>query len=270
MFARPKLPDFDNVKAGGLATLDIPLGMTFNTLIFQLSGTDFDMSHIKEVKVLLNGKEFIREVTGEEINAINLYRGSKDNAAILLIDFTEPRSRTYAEQLATSIGTAEGVNSFKVQFKIAATADSPEIATWADVSGPRPLSLLPAIIKEQADFVSTGSKQVKFGYNADARHILKRVHFIPSGGAVIDAVTLMKNGVPAYDEVPAAVASHMQEHHESLPQAGWITVDFVEDNNTAINLMPTEDAKSLFWQLDISTAGHVDIIYELVSPLESI
>lgn len=270
MLARPKMPDFDNVVAGGLATLDVPTGPTINALTFKLSGTTFDITHIEEVKVLINGKAWIKDLTAEEVRAVNLYRGSVDDDQIWMLDFTEPRSRTYAEQLATAIGTAQGVNSFKVQFKIAATAVSPRIETWADVSGPRPLGLLPALIKEQADFTTTGKKTVKFGYGRDAKHIIKRVHFIPSGGAVIDSITLQKNGVPVYQEVPNDVAAFLQSHNEGVPQTGWKTVDFVEDNNTVINLMPTEDAQTLYWELEISTAGHVDIIYELVSPLETI
>lgn len=264
-----KMPDVQNLRNTGRAFLDLPLGMTYNALICKLSGTTFTRAHITGVNILLNGKPFWRNVPASIIQAINLYRDSENDAAFLMLDFEEARSRTMEEQKALTIGTAAGVNSFKVEFEIAG-ATNPMIEVWAVQSAPKALGPVPAIIRDSEDFTSTGDKSIRWGYTPSARHIIKRAHFVLSGGLTLGDVTLYKNGVPIFDRVPADVNEFLQKHFEGIPQANIFTVDFVEDNNTIINLLPTEDANSLYWELDVTAPGHLDIYYELVSPLETV
>lgn len=264
-----KMPDVQNLRNTGRAFLDVPLGMTYNAFICKLSGTAFNRSHITGVSAYLNGKPFIRDIPAAIMHAVNLYRDSEDDAAFLLIDFEEARSRTMDEQQALCIGTAEGVNSFKLEWEITGATD-PLIEVWAVQTGPRALGLVPAMIRDSEDYTSTGDKSIKWGYTPSARHIIKRAHFVLSGGMTVSDITLMKNGVPVFDRVPPAVNSYLQKHYEGIPQATFFTVDFVADNNTIINLMPTENASSLYWELGVTAAGHVDIYYELVSPLETV
>lgn len=276
-----KLPDVQNLKNTGTAFIDLPKGDTYHNILCMLGGTDFDRSHIKRVRVMLNGKPFIRDISAADLHALNLFRLSADDADKLLIDFEEPRSRTFEEQMAATIGTAAGVNSFRIEFDIEG-ATSPEMTLYARTSGPRALGIVPAIIQREEDFVSVGTRTIEFPYAlgpkvlADGRpgpgagHIIKRAHFCLSGGLTIEELTLYKNGIPVKDRMVPAVASFFQRHYEDVPQSNWFTVDLVEDNNTLLNLLPTEDASSLYWQVKNGHAGHLTTIYELLSPLEGV
>lgn len=273
---KKKMPDFDNLGNNGTASLDLELGLTYHNLVFQLGGTTFNRSHIKRVRALINGKAFIRDIPATILHADNLFKGSKDAATFLVIDFEEARSRAYGDQILTAIGTAAGVNSFKIEFDIEG-ATAPTITTIANVQADlRPLGAIPAFIKETYDAVSTGVKQLRFGYTKESAHVFKRVHFHckNTGGAevadstLLNSMTLVKNGINVWDRVSPAMNRFYQEHYEDVPQDYIYTVDFVEDNNTTINLMPTADANSLYWEPDFATTGHLDIYYSMVTALE--
>lgn len=278
-----KMPDFDNLKNTGTATLDLPAGMTYHSIQFLLGGIALTRAMIKRVRVLINGKAFVRDIPATVLHNDNKYKGTKDIANMFLLDFQEPRSRTLADQFATSIGTAAGVNSFKVEFDIEGATD-PVITTIANVTADeRPLGLIPAFIKETYEAVSEGIKQVKFGYGKESAHTFKRVYFYPFNGALAllpstvlgkNGVSLVKNGINVFDRVPDQMNRDFQEHYEGQPLEDAYIVDFVEDNNMTINLMPTGDANSLLWELDILASGgsvtpvRWDIYYSMVTTLD--
>lgn len=272
---RYKLPDVENLKATGTAFLEIPLGDTFHNFLCVLGGTTFNRSHIKRVRVMLNGKPFMRDLTAAEMHKLNLYRMSKDDADVLLVDFEEPRARQFADQIATIIGTASGVNTMRLEFDIEG-ATAPEMTVFANASGPQPLGMVPALVTEDHDFVSTGNKTVRFPYavgpvaKGGAGHIIKRAHLFLSGGAALSEVTLKKNGIPVHDRITPRANTFFQEHYEGVPITDAYTVDFVEDNNVVLNLVGTEDANSIHWDLKVGAVGHMRIVYELISPLESV
>lgn len=272
---RYKMPDVENLKNTGTAYLEVPLGDTFHNFLCVLGGTTFDRSHIVKVRVMLNGKPFMRDLTAAELHALNLYRMSKDDADVLLIDFEEPRAKLFADQVATAIGTASGVNTMRIEFDIAG-ATSPEMTIFANASGPQPLGMIPALVTDDHDFVSTGNRTIRFPYavgsveKGGAGHIIKRAHLFLSGGAVLKDVTFKKNGIPVHDRITPRANTFFQEHYEGVPIDGAYTVDFVEDNNLVLNLLGTEDANAIHWDLNIGAVGHMRIVYELISPLESV
>jgi hypothetical protein len=50
-----KLPSISRVTPGSVATLEIPLGPTYEKIIFDGSGTGLAISHIKRICVLIDG-----------------------------------------------------------------------------------------------------------------------------------------------------------------------------------------------------------------------
>jgi len=270
-----KMPDVENLKATGTAYLEVPLGDTFHNFLCVLGGTTFNRSHIARFRAMLNGKPFIRDLSGAELHKLNLYRMSKDDADVLLIDFEEPRAKLFADQVATAIGTAAGVNTLRLEWDIVG-ATAPTMEVFANASGPQPLGMVPALVTDDHDFVSTGNKNIRFPYsigpvdNGGAGHIIKRAHLFLSGGAVLDEVSFKKNGIPVHDRITPRANTFFQEHYEGVVITGAYTVDFVEDNNLMMNLVGTEDARSIGWDLKVGTVGHMRIVYELISPLESV
>lgn len=271
-----KLPDFNNLVATGTASLDIEPGMSFHNIVFDFTGSGaLTRDMIKEVRVLINGKTFIR-APANILHRDNLYKGSFEDANFFLIDFEEPRSRTIADQIATAVHTFAGVQTFKVEFDIVG-ATSPKISSRAHCTATQlPLGFLPCFIKETYDAVSTGVKQIKYGYDKVNAHMIKRVHFVPSvsGTEVVPSsyfndISLLKNGVRVIDQLKPVANVFYQKHYEGIPQTNFFTVDMVEDNNTTVHLLQTQDGW-VMWELNVSTVCHVDIYYSVIATLDAI
>ena len=80
---------FTNVVANGVATVSLPVGMSYNRIFLNLGGTSFTKAMITDVKVRLNGKVIFQN-TGSRLDLINTYRKRGVSANFLVIDFTEP------------------------------------------------------------------------------------------------------------------------------------------------------------------------------------
>ncbi len=278
-----KLQAFLNLSPGSTASLDLPIGMSYHGIILQLSSTGtFVRADIPRVRVLLNGKPFVRDIPASVLHRDNLFRGSRDDATFLYLDFEEPRSKNMEDQYSTVIHTASGVNSFKIELDVASSATGTlSINTYA-LCAPTglPLGPIPAFIREGVDFTSTGVKEIKPGFivgPAGPGHILRTVHILPSqsGSEVAPStvigslgVTLRKSGINVIDRLTDTVNRWYEQHYEDVPQTNLFTVDFVEDNNLAVNLMPTADASDMVWEVDVSAACHLDIYYRMITALE--
>lgn len=271
---RQKMPDFVNLANNGTASLDLPTGMSYHNIIFCFTGSgSLTRAMIKEVRVLINGKAFIR-APASILHRDNLYKGSADKAAYFMLDFEEPRARTFADQIATAVHTYN-VNTFKIEFDIVG-ATSPKIETHANTTTTKmPLGLLPCFIKQSFDAVSVGTHQVAYSYGK-VPHLLKRAHFVPivANAEVLpvdhlNSVSLLKSNIPLLQKITPDSMVYYQEHYEAVPQANFLTVDFVEDNNTTINLMPCDDAVCL-WELDVKLACRFDIYYSVLATIDTI
>lgn len=279
-----KQPSFLNLAPNSTASLELPLGMSYHGIILKLSssGGTFVRGDIPRVRAMLNGKAFIRDIPASVLHRDNLFRGSKDDATFLYLDFEEPRSKNLEDQYSTVIHTAAGVNSFKLELDIAATASGTlTIETYALYAATGlPLGPIPAFIKEGVDYASTGVKELKPGFGigpAGPGHILRCVHFFPfvSGSEVAPStvignlgITLRKSGIPVIDRLTDPVNRWYQQHYEDVPITNAMSIDFVTDNNTGVNLMPTADASDMVWEIDVSAACHFDVYYRMVTALE--
>ena len=282
-----KLPAWENLANSSTASLDLPTGQSYHGIIIKLSATGpgqtFTRAHIPRFRMLINGKAVIRDIPASVLHRDNLFRGSRDDAAYLYLDFEEPRSKTLEDQYATVIHTASGVNSFKLEMDIDGAVGTLKCDTWAlTASTGLPLGFIPAFIKEGVDALVTGVKEVKPAFRVGqngAGHIIRCVHMFPSvsGSEVAPStvfgslgVTLRKSGIPVIDRLTDETNRFYQMHYEDVPITNAFTVDFVEDNNTSTHLMTTADAEDFVWEIDIGSVCHIDFYYRLVTTLERV
>lgn len=282
-----KLPAFDNLTTGTTASLDLPLGMSYHGIILKLSatggGATFTRAHLPRVRMIINGKAVIRDIPASVLHRDNLFRGSRDDATYLYLDFEEPRSKTLEDQYATVIHTASGVNSFKIELDIENAVGTLKIDTWALMAATgTPLAFVPAFIREGVDALVTGVKEIKPSFRVGpdgAGHILRCVHIYPfvsnaevAPSTVIGTlgVTLRKSGIPVIDRLTDDANRFYQMHYEDVPITNAFTIDFVEDNNTSTHLMSTADATDMVWEVDVSAACHLDFYYRMVTTLDRV
>lgn len=253
---------FNNVSAAGLATVSLPIGMSYNKIILALGGGAFTKSMITNVKVKVNGKT-VWENTGSRLDLQNTYRALGVSASYLVIDFTEPKAKTMAEQYLGNINTAQGVSSMTVEITIAG-ATTPTLDSYAELGPPAPLGLMAKQILFTSSNGGAGKFPLKLIDLANRGAIIKRVHFAHGGNLTL--LEVKKNGIVIHDNIPTAVNAFWQLDYLKVAQANLYTFDPCADNNYA-NAVKTADMVSLEFNPTYSAADTVTAVLETLDVL---
>lgn len=251
---------FTNVVASGVATVSLPIGMSYNRIILALSGGAFTKAMITDIKVRLNGKVIFQN-TGSRLDLINTYRKRGVSASYLAIDFTEPDAKVMSEQFIGNLNTAQGVSSLTMEVTIAG-ATTPALDSWSELGPPAPLGVLAKQIQFTTSFGGAGKFPFKLIDVANKGAIIKRVHFAHTGQ--VQSVEVKKNGVVIFDNVPVAVNTFYQLDYNKIAQANLYTMDPCLDNNYT-NAIKTQDMVSLEFNL---TTGGADTVTAVVEALD--
>jgi len=252
---------FTNVVANGVATVSLPVGMSYNRIFLQLGGT-FTKSMITDIKVKLNGKVILQN-TGSRLDSLNLYRSRASNASFLVMDFVEPLAKDMAEQYVGNINTAQGVTSLTIEVTIAG-ATSPTLESWSEVGPPAALGVIAKQITFTTSFGGAGKFPFKLIDLANRGAVIKRVHFAHSGN--VSSLEVKKNGIVIHDNVPTAVNSYYQNDYKKVPQTNLYTYDPCLDDNYA-NAIKTQDMTSMEFNLTTTGADTVTAVMEVLDLL---
>jgi hypothetical protein len=248
---------FTNVVANGVATVSLPIGMSYNKVILALGGTSFTKAMITDIKVRVNGK-VIFQATGSRLDLIQQYRGLTANAGYLTIDFTEPRAKLMSEQYIGNINTAKGVSSLTIEVTISG-ATAPTLDSYSELGPPQPLGVLAKHIPFTSSFGGAGKFAFKLIDLANRGAVIKRVHFAHGGN--MTALEVKKNGIVIHDNVPQAVLSFYQTEYLKAPQTNLYTFDPCADNNYT-NAVKTADMVSMEFNPTFSAADTVTAVIE--------
>lgn len=253
---------FSNVAASGVATVSLPVGMSYNRIFLALSGGAFTKAMITDIKVKLNGK-VIYQNTGSRLDLINTYRKRGVSASYLCIDFTEPDAKDMGEQYIGNLNTAQGVSSLTMEVTIAG-ATTPALDSYAEFGPPAPLGVIAKQILFTTSFGGAGKFPFKLIDVANRGAIIKRVHFAHTGA--VTALEVKKNGIVMHDNIPSAVNTFYQLDYNKVAQANLYTYDPCLDNNYS-NAVKTQDMVSLEFNLTTSGADTVTAVLEVLDLL---
>lgn len=253
---------FTNVVASGVATVSLPVGMSYNKIILALGGTTFTKAMITDIKVKLNGKVIFQN-TGSRLDLMNQYRDLAASAAYLTIDFTEPRAKIMAEQYLGNINTAQGISSLTLEVTIAG-ATAPTLDSWAELGPPAPLGIIAKQILFTTSNGGAGKFPVKIIDLANRGAIIKRVHFAHGGNMTL--LEVKKNGIVIHDNVPTAANTFWQGEFKKTAQTNLYTFDPCADNNYA-NAVKTMDMVSLEFNPTYSAADTTTAVLESLDTL---
>lgn len=251
---------FFNVVATGVASLSLPLGMTFERIILELGGTAFTKAMITDLKAKINGK-VIWQTTGPKLDALNLYRGLATDATHLVLDFTEIFARDEVGQSLGAIGTAEGVGNFTLEVTITG-ATAPTLESWSVLSGPKKLGVINKLLSYNVNLGAAGKFPVQLPYGSQGGSIIKRVGFF---NANMTELEVKKNGLVIFD-AKKAINEYWQKENKKTPQAGLFVADFVVDNNQS-GMLVTADARSMEWNVTVSAADVITVQVEYLDLL---
>lgn len=128
---------FVNVTGNGVASVSLPVGMSYNRILLKLGG-GLNKANITRIRVKLNGKA-IDDMSGARLEAVNAYRNRAQNASFMILDFVEPDAKTMAEQLVGNINTASGVSSFTIEVTISGADGGVTLDSFSELAPPRTL-----------------------------------------------------------------------------------------------------------------------------------
>lgn len=254
---------FFNVVGDGVASLSLPLGMTYERIIMVLSGTTFTKAMMTDIKIKLNGK-VIWQSTGSRIDAMNKYRGIATDATHLTLDFTELYARDEVGQSIGAIGTAQGIGSFTIEVTIAG-ATAPTLESYAQLSGPKKAGVVSKVLSYPVTFSAGGKFPIVLPYGTNGGSVIKRVDFFHTNMTELE---VKKNGLVIHESTKA-INEFIQAENKKVPQAGMYVADFIVDNNQS-GMLVTADARSMEWNVTLSAADTINVQVEYIDLLTNL
>lgn len=231
------MPAVDGVVAGGIATLDMPLGLTYHGLLCTMGGTTFDLTYIDTIRLKGNGRDLF-SVSGSDLDTQNLYEGrSSASSTQFYLDFERYGLDTAVGAVIadairgrelTAIGTGLPatkenpiqLSTFQAEFEINSSAVAPTLSVKALQSPARNLGY----IKKRRKFTYTPGGAVEFEISDLPRGDLIDKIFIKSANNVITRVKLERDNFLAFDRTPDE-NNLIQLDGVRVPQSSWFVVD---------------------------------------------
>jgi hypothetical protein len=229
MTRKVKLPLIQNVAPNSRVTVRLPLGVTYNKVVFYCGG-NINAALLSNFVVKINGSERIRWNTQPQLQARNSYNGGASDAAVVELDFIEREGKDEAAMTLGAIAaTAEaGVQDLTIEFDLGTytvTAAS-VIVGVAEVDVPSANRLIVRNRFFQRVFSGATEEQIvlPFGLNGEQ---IKRMYFFGTL-AQLNHVRVRREGADEFEQLTVAQNEFFQRTYGKTPQAGLYVVDFTE------------------------------------------
>lgn len=264
-----KLPSVSRVSPGNTATLELPIGPTYERVIFDITAAaGLDATDINRITMLIDGKPKQTWKNLQRLIDINAYwNRDADTVVATNIQFAVHLNRAELTdnimRSAPGIGTAD-VQTLHFEIEIAAAAPA-DIAmkAHAQVDPTRqPLGTFFEI--REFPFNSAVSGQVEQdklprGAMYGAIHLFK---------ADISAVEVVANDVKIVDATKSALERIQKGANRiRVPQTAKAThIDFITDGSL-FDCLPTANLQDFRVKMTLDTSGAVDVVTETINTL---
>lgn len=232
-----QIPQINNLQPSARASVQFPLGQTYEKIYFSLGTTGLTKAMISNISLKINNKEFQRWATAADMDLLNAYKGNNINASYLVFDFTERKIRTeVGMKLGTVAACAEaGVQAFTLEFDVSAWTVTGGTAPtmWADVSEPSSNKILTRV-QYQQKVIAAAAQDVVYcpfgqqGYQVK-RFLVKHTN--------MTKFFVKRDSVEIWGDLPVALANFREQDFGNTPQAGLHVVDLMPDalSSNALN-----------------------------------
>lgn len=253
-----QLQSLSNVTAGATATLQLPLGVSYELVKFKL--TNITPAQMHNLRLKINGIEVQNYKSGAELQELNGFKGyAADSAGFLSWFFVQPELNMIPDQQITKLGTKD-VKTLVIEFDVDSGVTSPVVKASALISNNAPL----AIIKKVRRFTSSSAVAG-----------LQEIDNIPTNGARISAVHFKKADVNKIEvkannqtvyEAEQVEAREYQKAYDRTPNNSYFHVDWtlLGDSSEALGTAGFQDFR---FKLDHAAAGGFDFIVEYLDTL---
>lgn len=242
---RLALEPFRNVSAAGTAFMQTTriFPNTLEAIIIQLGGTVAPTkAQLSRIVVKLGSStKPIWDITGSQLNSINLYEGRPSTATVLVLPFSNMRARTVESQLLGAVDMgAIGIRELTVEITIAG-GTAPALTAWAEVAPPKLFGenaaenyLFRALLTTPLSFGAALSRfPQQIATAAQGGALLRRLFFF---SANVTSFELRRDGIAYFEDTPAAVNAAYLDELGHDPQASIYTFDAIDDDNESKSL----------------------------------
>lgn len=258
-----KLPSVNNVVAGATATLNCPVGPTYERMVFEYS--NLTRAQMKNIELLINGKVVQSFATADQLDKLNDYYGRSDTAGFISLWFARREFDNIQQDRVCALGTQD-VQTLSVRMDIDAAAVNPAITAHAVVNtDPEPLGLFTKVKRYPYNFAAAA--QVEISDIPRGPRILA-AHFFKSD---ISDMEVEVNGIKVVD-TSKSLAEVLQKESGRVPQTASAThVDFVLDGDLFEALVTDGRlVQDLRWRPTLDTAGAVEAVIEYLDGFEGL
>lgn len=254
------LPSLANVGAGQTATLNCPVGLTYDRIEFEYSGVT--LAEMKNVEVVINGKPVMTFKDMARVKKLNDYYGRSETSGFITLHFARPEMVALRDQRLTALGTQD-VSTLAINIDIDGGATAPVIKAHAVQSEPQ---LLGAFIKVR-----------EFQFDASVAGTME-ISTLPKGPRIM-ALHAFKSDVNDLEveidsqkvfDASKTLAQAIQKGYGRTPQTADAThFDTCLEGDLAQSLV-TQGAQDLRFRLDLGSAGAVSLLVEYLDGFNGI
>lgn len=263
-----KLPSISRVVPGAIATLELPLGPTYQSINFQCSGTALAIAHFGRINVVVDGKTVQTYKTMFRLTQLNAYYQKEgDSATDWSIHFDRDELMDIIYRRAPGMGTAD-VQSFYIEIEILATAPANiTMAAFAQVDPVKqPLGVFMKV--REYPFSSAVSGEVEIdklprGAFYAALHLFK---------ADINNVIVEADQVKILDNTKVVLERFQRGASplKRVPQTAAAThIDWLLEGDLS-QAIKTADLQDFRVKMLLGTSGAVDIVAETLDTLDGV
>ncbi len=257
---------------------------TLEALIFLLGGgtpptkADFTRIQLK----LGQGNKPIWDVTGSQINSLNLYEGRPSAATVLILPFANPRaSRDEDKNLGCIDFGSLGIRQLSIEMTLNGTPVTPTCTPFALIGQPKQYGdgdprnmLFRALLPTPLVFSGAVTRQPQLlNTSPNGGALLRRLHFF---GAVVTSFEYKRRSTSVYEDIGAVMNAAFLDEYGHDPQANIYTYDAVYDDVEQRAWPQIEPAGNTVAQvpqqflLTTSGAATVNVIADLYASLDSL
>jgi hypothetical protein len=251
---------FSNVSAGSTATLQLPLGATYDSLHVKYSGVT--LAQLKNIEVRINGKVIQSFIDGNRLQDINKHYKRNIKSGVLTIWFVRPEMDNVSLRRMTAIGTAD-VATFDLRVDIDAAATAPVLTAFAIKSNQSALGMITKIKRFPASSATSGLKEID---NIPREGRIAAVHLFKSD---ISKAEVEVNERPVYDFDKALGAGVQVDHGRNPNSSKHTSVDFTLEGDPSQALV-VQGANDFRIRTTLDTSGAFDIVVEYLTAFDGI
>lgn len=260
-----ELNAFPSVAPNATASLstDQIRGYSLHGIVLERGGTTFPQTDISNVRVRLNGKDVVDQLSGAQLHAMTDYEGMPDVTNYDFIFFGDPAARTVRGQHLGDIDCSIYDYPLTLEVDIGA-ATAPTLQAYALVGVPKLqmgigytpqqaaiIRALPRTVIQPSAAISRKTFGVSIGSSAGAR--IRRVWFFNTN---LTSVDFRKQSLIKWDNAASPLNSAIQQQYVRTPQSGLYVLDRIMDGNQGeAETTVSPDGKQWNIQLALTTSA---------------